>query len=152
MISKESFIKKLRVLGKQYANKTILDSENHQDATESVISDYLQGAEDSYNTFRTYDKERFCDSLRNILNYYKKLEELEDVLNCVLRESPIGESESFIITDLIRALANDDSETMDDIEWWLYEDVEKEWIIDGELVKVETPEQFYDALKKLNRV
>ena len=152
MISKESFIKKLRVLGKQYANKTILDSENHQDATESVISDYLQGVEDSYNTFRTYDKERFCDSLRNILNYYKKLEELEDVLNCVLRESPIGESESFIITDLIRALANDDSETMDDIEWWLYEDVEKEWIIDGELVKVETPEQFYDALKKLNRV
>ena len=152
MISKESFIEKLRILGKQYANKTILDSENHQDATESVISDYLQGAEDSYNTFRTYDKERFCDSLRNILNYYKKLEELEDVLNCVLRESPIGESESFIITDLIRALANDDSETMDDIEWWLYEDVEKEWIIDGELVKVETPEQFYDALKKLNRV
>ena len=152
MISKESFIEKLRILGKQYANKTILDQENHQDAVESVISDYLQGAEDSYNTFRTYDKERFCDSLRNILNYYKKLEELEDVLNCVLRESPIGESESFIITDLIRALANDDSETMDDIEWWLYEDVEKEWIIDGELVKVETPEQFYDALKKLNRV
>ena len=152
MISKESFIKKLRVLGKQYANKTILDSENHQDAIESVISDYLQGAEDSYNTFRTYDKERFCNSLRDILNYYKKLEELENVLNCVLRESPIGESTTFIITDLIRALANDDSETMDDIEWWLYEDVEKEWIIDGELVKVETPEQFYDALKKLNRV
>ncbi len=152
MISKESFIKKLKVLGKQYASKTILDQENHQDAVESVISDYLQGVEDSYDTFRTYDKERFCDSLRNILNYYKKLEELEDVLNCVLRESPIGESESFIITDLIRALANDDSETMEDIEWWLYEDVEKEWIIDGELVKVETPEQFYDALKKLNRV
>lgn len=125
MISKESFIKKLKVLGKQYASKTILDQENHQDAVESVISDYLQGVEDSYDTFRTYDKERFCDSLRNILNYYKKLEELEDVLNCVLRESPIGESESFIITDLIRALANDDSETMDDIEWWLYEDVEK---------------------------
>lgn len=152
MISKKSFLEKLKVLGKQYANKTILDTENHQDAVESVISDYLQGVEDSYDTFRTYDKERFCDSLRNILNYYKKLEELEDVLNCVLRESPIGESESFIITDLIRALANDDSETMDDIEWWLYEDVEKEWIIDGELVKVETPEQLYDALKKLNRV
>ena len=152
MISKESFLKKLKVLGKQYTSKTILDPENHQDAVKSVISDYLQGVEDSYDTFRAYDKERFCDSLRNILNYYKKLEELEDVLNCVLRESPIGESESFIITDLIRALANDDSETMDDIEWWLYEDVEKEWIIDGELIKVETPEQFYDALKKLNRV
>ena len=152
MISKESFIKKLRVLGKQYANKTILDPENHKDAVESVISDYLQGASDSYATFRTYDKERFCDSLRNILNYYKKLEELEDVLNCVLRESPIGESESFIITDLIRALANNDENTVEDIEWWLYEDVEKEWTIDGELVKVETPEQLYDALKKLNRV
>ena len=152
MIIKESFIEKLIILCKQYANKTILYPENHQDAVESIISDYLQGVGDSYDTFRTYDKERFCDSLRNILNYYKKLEELEDVLNCVLRESPIGESESFIITDLIRALANDDSETMDDIEWWLYEDVEKEWIIDGELVKVETPEQFYDALKKLNRV
>ena len=151
MISKKSFLEKLRVLGNQYANNIVLNSKN-KDAKDSIISDYLQGASDSYATFRTYDKERFCDSLRNILNYYKKLEELEDVLNCVLRESPIGESESFIITDLIRALANDDSETMDDIEWWLYEDVEKEWIIDGELVKVETPEQFYDALKKLNRV
>ena len=152
MISKESFLKKLKVLGKQYASKTILDTENHKDAVESIISDYLQGVEDSYDTFRTYDKERFCNSLRNILNYYKKLEELEDVLNCVLRESPIGESESSIITDLIKALANNDENTVEDIEWWLYEDVEKEWIIDGELVKVETPEQFYDALKKLNRV
>lgn len=152
MISKESFIEKLRILGKQYANKTILDPENHQDAVKSVISDYLQGAEDSYNILRIYDKERFCNSLRNILNYYKKLEELEDVLNCVLRESPIGESESSIITDLIKSLANNDENTVEDIEWWLYEDVEKEWIIDGELVKVETPEQFYDALKKLNRV
>lgn len=149
MISKESFLKKLRVLGKQYANKTILDSKDHQDA---VVSGYLQGAEDSYDIFRTYDKERFCDSLRDILNHYKKLEELEDILNCVLRESPIGESTTSIITDLVRALANNDVETVDDIEWWLYEDVEKEWIIDGELVKVETPEQFYDALKKLNRV
>lgn len=152
MISKESFIEKLRILGKQYANKTILDPENHQDAVESIISDYLQGAEDSYDTLRIYDKERFCNSLRNILNYYKKLEELEDVLNCVLRESPISESESSVITDLIKALANNDENTVEDIEWWLYEDVEKEWIIDGELVKVETPEQFYDALKKLNRV
>ena len=152
MISKESFLKKLRVLGKQYASKTILDTENHKDAIKSVMSDYLQGVEDSYDTFRTYDKERFCNSLRNILNYYKKLEELEDVLNFVLRESPIGESESSIITDLIKALANNDENTVEDIEWWLYEDVEKEWIIDGELVKVETPEQFYDALKRLNRV
>ena len=152
MISKESFIEKLRILGKQYANKTILDPENHQDAVKSVISDYLQGAEDSYDTLRIYDKERFCNSLRNILNYYKKLEKLEDVLNCVLRESPIGESTTFIITDLIKALANNDENTVEDIEWWLYEDVEKEWIIDGELIKVETPEQFYDALKKLNRV
>ena len=152
MISKESFIKKLRILGKQYASKIILDPENHQDAIKSVISDYLQGAEDSYDTLRIYDKERFCNSLRNILNYYKKLEELEDVLNCVLRESPISESESSIITDLIKALANNDENTVEDIEWWLYEDVEKEWIIDGELIKVETPEQFYDALKKLNRV
>lgn len=152
MISKESFLKKLSVLGKQYANKTIADSENHQDAVKSVISDYLQGAEDSYDTFRTYDKERFCNSLRDILNYYKKLEKVEDVLNCVLRESSISESESFIITDLIKALANNDENTVEDIEWWLYEDVEKEWIIDNETVKVETPEQLYDALKKLNRV
>lgn len=152
MINKESFLKKLKVLGKQYASKTILDSENHQDAVESVISDYLQGAEDSYNTFRTYDKERFCDSLRDILHYQRDLDKLEDTLGCAIFESHICESVTFIITSLIRALANDDSETRDDIEWWLYEDVEKEWIIDGELVKVETPEQFYDALKKLNRV
>ena len=152
MISKESFIKKLRVLGKQYASKIILDPENHQDAIKSVISDYLQGAEDSYDTLRTYDKKRFCDSLRDILHYQRELDKLEDTLGCVICESSICESVTFIITSLIRALANNDSETRDDIEWWLYEDVEKEWVIDGELVKVETPEQFYDALKKLNRV
>ena len=152
MISKKSFLEKLKVLGKQYANKTILDTENHQNAVESVISDYLQGAEDSYDTFRTYDKKRFCDSLRDILHYQEKLDKLEDTLGCAIFESYICESVTFIITSLIRALANDDSETRDDIEWWLYEDVEKEWIIDGELIKVETPEQFYDALKKLNRV
>lgn len=152
MISKESFLKKVRVLGKQYANMAIIDTENHQDAVNAVISDYLQGAEDAYDTFRTYDKERFCDSLRDILHYQRELDKLEDTLGCVICESSICESVSFIITSLIRALANDDSETRDDIEWWLYEDVEKEWIIDGELVKVETPEQFYDALKKLNRV
>lgn len=152
MISKESFLKKIRVLGKQYANNTILDSENHQDAANAVISDYLQGAEDAYDTFRTYDKERFCDSLRDILHYQRELDKLEDTLGCVICESSICESVTFIITSLIRALANDDSETRDDIEWWLYEDVEKEWVIDGELVKVGTPEQFYDALKKLNRV
>ena len=151
MISKESFLKKLRILGKQYANKVILDSKN-QDDKDAIISDYLQGANDSYNTFRTYDKERFCNSLRDILNHYKKLEELENVLNCVLRESPIGESTTFIITDLIRALANNDVETINDIVWWLYEDVEKEWTINNETVKVETPEQLYDALKRLNRV
>ena len=152
MISKESFLEKLKVLGKQYASKTILDSENHQDAVESVISDYLQGAEDSYNTFRTYDKERFCDSLRDILHYQRDLDKLEDTLGCAIYESHICESVTFIITSLIRALANDDENTVEDIEWWLYEDVEKELIIDEELVKVETPEQFYDALKKLNRV
>lgn len=151
MISKESFLKKVRVLGKQYANNIILSSEN-KNAKDIIISDYLQGAADAYNTFRTYDKERFCNSLRNILNYYKKLEELENVLNCVLIESPIGESITFIITDLIRSLANDDENTVEDIEWWLYEDVEKEWTIDNEIVKVETPEQLYGALKKLNRV
>lgn len=150
MINKKSFLEKIRVLGKQYANNIVL-TEN-KDAKDIIISDYLQGAADAYDTFRTYDKERFCNSLRNILNYYKKLEELEDVLNCVLRESPIGESITFIITDLIRSLANDDENTVEDIEWWLYEDVEKEWIIDNEIVKVETPEQLYDALKKLNRV
>lgn len=152
MISKESFIKKLRVLGKQYASKIILDPENHQDAIKSVISDYLQGAEDSYDTLRTYDKKRFCDSLRDILHYQRELDKLENTLGCIICESSICESITFIITSLIRALANNDSETRDDIEWWLYEDVEKEWIIDGKLVKVETPEQFYDALKKLNRV
>ena len=151
MISKESFIKKLRVLGNQYANNIVLNSKN-KDAKDIIISDYLQGASDSYATFRTYDKERFCDSLRDILHYQRDLDKLEDTLGCAIFESHICESVTFIITSLIRALANDDSETIDDIEWWLYEDVEKEWIIDGELVKVETPEQFYDALKKLNRV
>lgn len=151
MINKKSFLEKIRVLGKQYANNIVLNPEN-KDAKDIIISDYLQGAADAYDTFRTYDKKRFCDSLRDILRYQRELNKLEDTLGCVLCESPICESVTFIITSLIRALANNDSETRDDIEWWLYEDVEKEWTIDNETVKVETPEQLYDALKKLNRV
>ena len=151
MISKESFLKKVRVLGKQYANNIILSSEN-KNAKDIIISDYLQGAADAYNAFRTYDKKRFCDSLRDILHYQRELDKLEDTLGCVLCESSICKSVNFIITDLVRALANNDVETINDIEWWLYEDVEKEWTIDNETVKVETPEQLYDALKKLNRV
>ena len=38
MINKESFLEKIKVSGKQYANKTILDSENHQDDVQSVIT------------------------------------------------------------------------------------------------------------------
>lgn len=151
MINKESFLKKLRVLGNQYANNIVLNSKN-KDAKDIIISDYLQGASDSYATFRTYNKKRFCDSLRDILHYQRELDKLEDTLGCEICESSICESVTFIITSLIRALANDDENTVEDIEWWLYEDVEKEWTIDGELVKVETPEQFYDVLKKLNRV
>ena len=122
-------MKKLRVLGNQYANTIVLNSKN-KDAKDIIMSDYIQGASDSYNTFRTYDKKRFCDSLRNILHYQKELDKLEDTLGCIICESSICESVTFIITSLIRALANNDSETMDDIEWWLYEDVEKEWTID----------------------
>lgn len=151
MINKESFLKKLRVLGNQYANNIVLNSKN-KDAKDIIMSDYLQGASDSYTIFRTYDKERFCDSLRDILHYQRELDKLEDTLGCVICESSICESVTFIITNLIRALANDDENTVEDIEWWLYENVEKEWTIDGELIKVETPEQFYDALNKLNRV
>lgn len=151
MINKKSFLEKIRVLGKQYANNIVLNPEN-KDAKDIIISDYLQGAADAYDTFRTYDKERFCDSLRDILHYQRELDKLEDTLGCVICESSICESVTFIITSLIRALANNDSETIEDIEWWLYEDVEKEWTIDNKTVKVETPEQLYDALKKLNRV
>ena len=151
MINKKSFLEKIRVLGKQYANNIVLNPEN-KDAKDIIISDYLQGAADAYDTFRTYDKERFCDSLRDILHYQRELDKLEDTLGCVICESSICESVTFIITSLIRALANNDSETIEDIEWWLYEDVEKEWTIDNKTVKVETPEQLYDALKRLNRV
>ena len=38
MISKESFIKKLKVLGNQYANNIVLNSKN-KDAKDIIISD-----------------------------------------------------------------------------------------------------------------
>ena len=60
-----------------------------------------------------------------------------------------GDNLSDALLKVLEHVFNDKGEW---ISWWLYEDVEKEWVIDGELIKVKTPEQFYDALKKLNRV
>ena len=79
-------------------------------------------------------------------NFINTLHNLNiDIINCEI-------ATDYYLVGNILLNTNFTASGVDLIEWWLYEDVEKEWIIDGELVKVETPEQFYDALKKLNRV
>lgn len=149
---KNIFLERMQVLGKEYANKIIQDSENHQDAVEASYEDYMEGANKAYDVFRDVKKESFCKALRLIQKYQKELDKIEEVLGCELFESSICESVAYIIQYLVDALANFDSDTADDINWWLYEDVDKEWEINGETVAVETPEQLYDALKTLERV
>lgn len=149
---KKLFFEKVKVLGKEYANNIVMDAGEHQDAVQAILDDYMAGAEEAYNTLRNYKKEEFCKALREIQKYQENLSKLEELLGCDLFESSICESASYLIQHLVEALASYDSETIDDINWWLYEDVEKEWIIDGDTISVETPEQLYDALKNLNRV
>ncbi len=98
------------------------------------------------------EKEEFCEALNHIKDYEKELNRLEEILGCYIFESPICESVSYIIQHLVDALSNYNGDTADDINWWLYEDVEKVWEIHGETIDVETPEQLYDALKTLGRV
>lgn len=151
-MKKNLFLERMNVLGKEYANKIIEDPENHQDAVGASLDDYMSGAEKAYDVFRDIKKEDFCKALRCIQEYQKELDKLEEILGCELFESSICESVAYIIQYLVSALANFDNDTMDDINWWLYEDVDKEWTINGETITVETPEQLYDALKTLERV
>jgi len=151
-MKKNTFLERMQVLGREYANKIILFPEEHPDAVESAYTNYIEGANKAYDVFRDVKKENFCKALRLIQEYQKELDKIEEALGCELFESSICESVAYIVQYLVDALVNFDSDTADDIYWWLYEDVDKEWKIDGVTVAVETPEQLYDALKTLERV
>lgn len=94
------------------------------------------------------NKEKFCKALNVILDYHKELDKLEEVLNCDIWESSICEQINILIDELVASIANYDENIIDDINWWLYEDVEKKWVLtNGTEVPVETPEELYDAIQ-----
>lgn len=94
------------------------------------------------------NKKEFCKALNDILKYRKELDKVEKVLNCNIWESNICEQVSILIDDLVNSIANYDDNIIDDINWWLYEDVEKEWILSNRaVVSVKTPEELYDAIQ-----
>lgn len=94
------------------------------------------------------NKEKFCKALNVILDYHKELDRLEEVLNCDIWESSICEQINILIDELVASIANYKENIIDDINWWLYEDVEKEWTLsNGTVVSVETPEELYDAIQ-----
>lgn len=94
------------------------------------------------------NKEKFCKALNVILDYHKELDKLEEILNCDIWESSICEQVNILIDELVASIANYKEDIIDDINWWLYEDVEKEWTLaNGTVVSVKTPEELYDAIQ-----
>lgn len=94
------------------------------------------------------NKEKFCKALNVILDYHKELDKLEEILNCDIWESSICEQVNILIDELVASIANYKEDIIDDINWWLYEDVEKEWtLVNGTVVSVKTPEELYDAIQ-----
>lgn len=94
------------------------------------------------------NKKEFCKALNDILKYREELDKLEKVLNCYIWESNICEQVNILIDNLVNSIANYNENIIDDINWWLYEDVEKEWkFSNGTVVSVDTPEKLYDAIQ-----
>lgn len=95
-------------------------------------------------------KDDFINSINALLMQQARDEEVNNALDvicgndyssCVVDTSTIATQ---ALIDLLKSLTND----LDDyIEWWLYEDVEKE-VKDafGNIIELDTPEKLYDFL------
>ena len=95
-------------------------------------------------------KDDFVRSINALLKQAERDEEVNEALDvicnnehsfCVADTSTIATQ---ALIDLLKSLTND----LDDfIDWWLYEDVEKE-VKDafGNIIELDTPEKLYDFL------
>lgn len=97
-------------------------------------------------------KVEFCKALNAIIKYNQEVDKVSKVLNCEIFESALCESAAFVCDYLVNALAGYNDQVIDDINWWLYEDVNKVWKYGDKEVIVKTPEQLYDALHELRYI
>lgn len=95
------------------------------------------------------NKKEFCIALEALKSYHQNLDKFIDLVGISFIESDLSTSISDMQKCLIKAIANYDESIIDDIYWWLYEDVEKVWIVDNETIDVSTPEKLYDAIFNL---
>ena len=91
-------------------------------------------------------KEHFCNILQNIQDYQTEIDKLIDVVGDGILESSLIQRSFDIIQRLIEITSDYDKNTIEDIEWWLYEDVKKVWTIDKKDMDVSTPEKLYNAI------
>lgn len=95
------------------------------------------------------NKKEFCIALEALKSYHQNLDKFIDLVGISFIESDLSTSISDMQKCLIKAISNYDESIIDDIYWWLYEDVEKVWIVDNETIDVSTPEKLYDAIFNL---
>jgi hypothetical protein len=95
------------------------------------------------------NKKKFCEALRAIQSYQQNLDKFINLVGISFIDSDIATSTFNMQQCLIELIANYDEAVIDDIEWWLYENVEKVWIVDDETIDVSTPEKLYDAMFNL---
>lgn len=94
-------------------------------------------------------KKEFCIALEALKSYHQNLDKFIDLVGISFIESDLSTSILDMQKCLIKAISNYDESIIDDIYWWLYEDVEKVWIVDNETIDVSTPEKLYDAIFNL---
>lgn len=92
-------------------------------------------------------RDNFCKLIGAIKKLQEDREILADGIEKVIDDYAIVTTGDETIKDIVEVL---ESETHDEsglIEWWLYEDVEKNvWLEDGTKVDLKTAEQLYEYL------
>lgn len=91
-------------------------------------------------------RDRFTQSIREIQTFNKNLEDLETILGTELIESPIFNNVALITDSLVNAMSNYNEATIDLINWWLYEDVDKIIYEDDKEISVKTIDELYNYM------
>lgn len=95
-------------------------------------------------------KDDFVRSINAILEQAERDEEINNALDVICNNEYsycVAETSTIVTTALIELLGNLTNDEDDYINWWLYEDVEKE-VRDafGNIIELDTPEKLYDFL------
>ena len=93
-------------------------------------------------------REEFVRRLKLVQDFHFEQNILSDLINKLSDGFAVATIGSLLANEVLNQLNKDmEMDDIDFLEWWLYEDVEKNVYIDGVAIDVKTPEKLYDFIK-----